>query len=395
MIPATSCSAPSAQRQRRGAVSALFKQRALPEPLERALCAQHDAEIEQLLPVLGPLFGLAVILFNAWDHLIDPVNAWTTLAIRLLFVLLGSLAYLPTRLSWTPVQRCGYIYCTHACAIIICEFVLKDGFLYGVTGVAACVFTVSAVTLRVRTLFLILSVPSILLVTLSTARLPLLGVMNILMLYLFSIGLAWILMLVIRSFRQRAFLLEQELLHSARHDSLTGAANRSYLTELARRECALARRHARSLAVAMLDIDHFKKVNDTYGHDTGDKAIQLLVKTCTENLRAIDHFGRIGGEEFVCVLPETGEAEAMLCAERLRHGIEALCIKTPQGALRFTASIGVAILNPTHADWDALLKDADSALYCAKREGRNRVVLSASSAQQSNKPAGGLHSQAN
>jgi len=136
---------------------------------------------------------------------------------------------------------------------------LKDGFFYGLAGIASCVFTVSVVTLHVRTFLLILSVPSLLLIALSAASMPLFGFINNLILYLFSVSLACIIMLMIRSFRQKAFLLEKELLHIARHDSLTGACSRGYLIELAEREVALAKRHGRALAVAMLDIDHFKQ----------------------------------------------------------------------------------------------------------------------------------------
>lgn len=352
-----------------------FNLRALPKPAEIELTARHDAEILQLLPALGPLFGLCILAFSAWDFLIDPAHAVAALAARSWLVLAGSLAYVTTRLPWTPMQRCGYIYATYAGAIVICEFLLKNGFLYGLTGIAACVFAVTVVTLRVRTFFLILSVPSMLFIALSAIRLPLLEFFNGLMLYFFSVGLAFVVMLVTRSFHQRAFLLEKELLEISRHDSLTGIYSRGYLAELAKREIALATRHGRTLALAMLDIDHFKNVNDTYGHDIGDKVIKSLADTCKANLRSIDHFGRFGGEEFVCIFPETGEEQAMFCAERLRQSIEAARVDTPQGQLRYTASIGVAILNQRHADLDALLKDADRALYRAKRDGRNRVIL--------------------
>ena len=353
----------------------LFKRNFLPEPDDTELTAQHDAEIRQLLPVLGPLFGLSVILFSVWDYLIDPVHAPTTLVVRVVFILLGSVAYLSTPLRWTLLQRCGYIYCTHAGAIIICEFLLKDGFLYGLAGISACVFTVSVVTLRVKTFLLILCAPSLLFVVLSASSMPLLGLVNNLMLYFFSVSLACIIMLVLRSFRRKAFKFKKELLHTSRHDSLTGACNRRYITELAEREIALAIRHGRTLAVAMLDIDYFKRINDTYGHATGDHVLKQFVKTCTGNLRAIDHFGRIGGEEFVCVLPEADTAEAMICAERLRASIEALRMETPQSLLQFTVSIGVATLDAGHTDWNSLLKRADDAMYCAKHEGRNRTVL--------------------
>jgi diguanylate cyclase (GGDEF)-like protein len=339
---------------------------------------KHNDEILQLLPLLGALFGLSVLSFNVWDYLIDPAHAVLTFAVRLALVALGSSAYFVTRLNWTPLQRCGVIYGTHAGAIIICEFFLKNGFLLGLTGICACVFAVSVVTIRLKNFSGILFAPTFLFITLSAIRLPLIEFLNSAMLYIFSVSLACLIMLVIRSFRLTAIALENELLQISRHDSLTGAYNRGYLTDLAKREMALAKRHNRSMSIIMLDIDHFKNVNDTYGHDIGDKTIKLLVDTCQKNLREIDHFGRIGGEEFVCVLPEVGAADAMLCAERLRTSIEALQIETPRGPLRFTVSIGIAELNPTYANWEALLKSADHALYSAKNSGRNRSILSES-----------------
>lgn len=346
-----------------------------PESAERELSAQHQLEIQQLLPLLGPAFGLVVILFNVWDHLIDPERAWSALAVRVALVLVGAIAYWPTRLSWNPITRCGFIYWTHVCAIIFSEFLLQNGFLYGLSGITASVFTVSVITFRIKTFLLILSVPSLLFALLSVLSVPRLMVINGLMMYGFALGLACIVMLVIRSFRQKAYLFEQELLHLSRHDSLTGVYNRRFLTELAERELALAKRHGRPLAVATLDIDHFKQVNDNYGHDIGDQVIRALADCCMASLRTIDHFGRIGGEEFVCVLPETGAAEAHLCMERLRQSVARLKLETSQGPLQFTVSIGVAALNSRHADWNALLKDSDTAMYSAKRAGRNRVIL--------------------
>ena len=349
---------------------------------ERELTGRHNAEMGQLLPVMGPLFGLAVLLFSFWDFMIDAERAWLVLAVRIVLVMAGAAAYFPSRLHWTSIQRSGVIFFTHASAIILAEFLLKDGFLYGLAGIVACTFAVPVATLRGQTFLLMLAAPTLLFIGLSAISLTPLGFANNLMLYVFGVALSFVVLLTLRFFRQRAFLLEKELLHVSRHDSLTGACNRRYLNELAEREIALARRHGRALAVAMLDIDHFKDVNDTYGHDVGDRVLRALVNACIDNLRMIDHIGRIGGEEFVCILPETGEAEALLCAERLRGAIEALRIDTPQGPLRFTVSIGLALLTAGHADVSALLKDADTALYRAKHEGRNQVVLAASSATE-------------
>ncbi|MES2299127.1 MAG: GGDEF domain-containing protein [Pseudomonadota bacterium] len=355
----------------------LDKLRALPGADEQELMAQHYSDVQHLLPLLGPLFGASVLLFNLWDIWIDPANARLALALRVGGVLLGALAYWPSALRWSPAQRCGFIYATHAGAVVLSEYLLKDGMLYGLAGVVACVFTVSVVTLRLRTFVRILALPTLLFVVLAALRLSPLGLVNHLMLYVFSVFMAAMLMLTVRSFQRRAFLSEKALLHISRHDSLTGAYNRGYLTELAEREVAVAKRHGRPLAVAMIDIDHFKAVNDTHGHKTGDEVIQKLSQTCVSQLRVIDHFGRIGGEEFVCVLPETSPAEALNCAERLRLALAALRVDSARGPFGFTVSIGVAVLEAGHTDWSALLRDADAALYRAKNGGRNRVELAA------------------
>lgn len=126
---------------------------------------------------------------------------------------------------------------------------------------------------------------------------------------------------------------------------------------------------------AMLDIDNFKHINDTYGHDVGDAVIVSLAKTCQLQLREIDHFGRIGGEEFVCILPETTSDEAMLCIERICIAIANNTVSTDAGPIQFTASMGIATLEPKHQRWEELLNDADIAMYEAKRKSKNRVEI--------------------
>ncbi|WP_395007094.1 GGDEF domain-containing protein [Undibacterium sp.] len=342
---------------------------------QEELTAEHNTEIAALLPVLGPIFSLAVILFNLWDHLIDPAHAWVTLAVRCILVSIGALAYLPLFNSWPAIKRCSLIYWTHVSAIILSEYLLKDGFLYGLSGICACVFTVSILTYQVRTFFYFLSLPSLLFIVLSYQSAPRFNFINGLMMYLFSLGIAWITMLSIRSFRRRTFAVEQELLHHTRHDSLTGVNNRAYVNELGERQFALAKRHHHPFSVCMLDIDNFKRINDTYGHSVGDAVIRSLAQTCLRELREIDHFGRIGGEEFVCILPETTSNEALLCMDRIRAAIAANSASTDAGPIQFTASVGIATLDVKHCNWEALLKDADIAMYEAKRLGRNRVEI--------------------
>jgi len=354
--------------------SRFARQWSLPPEDEAAFAAQHDALIAPLLSVLGPCFGLSILLFTAWDYLIDPGQFAKSFLVRLVLVGIGSLAYVATPLRWTPMQRCGFVFATHVSAIVLATSMLENGLLHGLAGVTACLFTVSVIAIRLQTFAAIVAAPSLLFFALGAAKLTPFAFLSSAVLYAFSLMVAATLMLVIRVFRQRAYLSEKALLFSARHDGMTGACNKAHLTELAEREVALARRYRRPLAVAMLDIDNFKRINDTHGHAIGDEVIRQLVNTCMRSLRSSDYFGRIGGEEFVAVMPETSMQDALACAERMRYGVEHQTpVATPGGPLCFTASFGVAILTDEHEDWSALLHDADVAMYSAKHKGRNRV----------------------
>lgn len=168
---------------------------------------------------------------------------------------------------------------------------------------------------------------------------------------------------------------EEELRHLARTDELTGVYNRRFFFNLA--EAALLEGQAKKVAttVMMLDIDDFKIVNDTYGHATGDRAIQLMVDACASNLRDEDIFGRLGGDEFSILLPTTSLAKASVVAERIRNAIAQSLLSDRGRKIQLTVSIGIA-----QADLDAtihdVLRQADQALYIAKKLGRNRVEKS-------------------
>jgi diguanylate cyclase (GGDEF)-like protein len=345
------------------------------DQLGQELDARHAGQLLRLLPVLGPLFSLAILMFSAWDFWRDTDTALAALALRISLVGVGALAYLPLSANLPALYRGGILFVTHSSAIVLAEYVLIDGFVYGLAGVTSCLFVASALTMRARAFLAMVLVPTLLLLLLGAQRMAFADFVNAVMLYVFALVLALTLMLVIRSFALQTMELEGQLLRSARRDSLSGAYNRGYLFELAEGAVALAQRHGRSLAVAMLDIDHFKHVNDEFGHAAGDCVIASLANICLAELRTVDHFGRIGGEEFVCVMPETDEIEAVQCAERLRSRIEAAIVETPTGPVRFTVSIGVAMLGPACNGWTTLLHAADCALYRAKHAGRNRVVM--------------------
>jgi diguanylate cyclase (GGDEF)-like protein len=169
--------------------------------------------------------------------------------------------------------------------------------------------------------------------------------------------------------------LRGELARQAALDYLTGTWNRRTLAQQAERAIAGARRRGGSLGVLLLDVDHFKRINDTLGHAAGDEALQRLVAILGEHMRDEDSLGRMGGEEFLVLLPQADLAQAAAAAERLRAAVEAASFDLSAGPWRMTVSIGAAALAEGEG-FDSLLQRADQAMYAAKRAGRNRVVAS-------------------
>ena len=162
----------------------------------------------------------------------------------------------------------------------------------------------------------------------------------------------------------------------ATHDALTGAWNHGAIIEMIQGELVRAEREGGSTAVILVDLDHFKRVNDTYGHLTGDAVLREAVQRMTHVLRRSDVLGRYGGEEFLILLPRCEPADAWALAERLRQCVACNPMATSLGEVSCTISLGVS----TDDEGDgtevaAVLQRADEALYQAKREGRNRVVL--------------------
>lgn len=168
---------------------------------------------------------------------------------------------------------------------------------------------------------------------------------------------------------------EDMLRRLANTDGLTGVLNRRSLMEEGERLFSLSRRHGRRISALMIDADHFKSVNDTYGHDVGDIVLKKLAVTVAEVLRNTDVFGRLGGEEFVAILPETDDVGAEDLAWKIVHAVQGLEIGLADGrAIRFTVSIGIGADAERAKNLDSLLKEADMAVYVAKQNGRNRAV---------------------
>jgi len=197
--------------------------------------------------------------------------------------------------------------------------------------------------------------------------------------FFFGAGFVWLTAsLSLQTARdvRRVTLLE----HESSTDPLIGIYNRRYLDRRLNEEVARARRYALPLSVLLLDIDHFKRINDTYGHLVGDAVLNHLGKLLSQTIRSTDIVARYGGEEFLILAPNTSPSSAAVLAERLRQHIEAheLVVAgelNKRQEIRITVSLGVAGLSREVADSRSLVRNADQALYRAKQEGRNRVVL--------------------
>jgi diguanylate cyclase (GGDEF)-like protein len=169
--------------------------------------------------------------------------------------------------------------------------------------------------------------------------------------------------------------LQQELREQALRDSLTGLYNRRYLNDALDRELVRAKRDRSPLSLLMIDVDHFKKVNDTHGHHVGDKILAQLATLLTTHARGSDIVCRYGGEEFLVLMPGTGEDFARSRAEEIRQKSELLIGQMEERVVHVTLSIGIAVY-PAHGEnWEEVVRKADNALYQSKHEGRNRVTV--------------------
>jgi diguanylate cyclase (GGDEF)-like protein len=168
---------------------------------------------------------------------------------------------------------------------------------------------------------------------------------------------------------------QQELAKAARLDYLTGICNRRAIEDLAGRSIAAARRHGIPLAMMIIDVDHFKRINDEFGHEGGDAALIETVKRIRDSLRTEDLVGRLGGEEFVAVMPNTDGQAALAAAERMRSSFSDEPMFIGGGDITITVSVGVAVLDARDQQYSHLLRRADRAMYAAKTAGRNKVML--------------------
>lgn len=349
------------------------------EALYRARQEEHTLTLTRALLLLA---ALGVILFSAWDRIIDSALLQRTLPVRFLcsamsLTLWAALPYPLFR------QRLSWVFALYAMAATLTIAwvldIVQDGFLWGLSG-----FFYVPLSLLVLPRFRVVATQCVLLLMLVNIVFHYNGVPPLIVENAnFFLGFMCLMTCVLGYLNEerdrRMFQLERELEHLANSDSLSGAFNRRYFEETAREEIARAQRYQRPLSLLMMDADHFKRINDTYGHAIGDATIRAIVETCRAVFRSNDLLARMGGEEFAVLLPETDVQAAQQSAERLQKKLQQIEIATGKNrdvkqVLKLTLSIGVTSLQRDDSV-ETLLQRADMALYNAKHQGRNRVVI--------------------
>ncbi|MDH4262746.1 MAG: GGDEF domain-containing protein [Spirochaetia bacterium] len=327
---------------------------------------------------LSGFFGAALWV---WDYVTDPLGSMNTIGLRAgyLFLILMVVAF-------KYVSRWRLLAFLSLLAILLAEVLfivilnrLNTGMIYGIGGFMIFAF-VPMLLLQAFPLFF--NMIQAILVAGAPHMLAMLGyapgfqhdhyavliwpTVSLMMLIYFADAY---------NYRLR-YEIELALKHASLTDSMTGLNNRRYFEPLLKQEIARFSRLKHPVSLMMLDIDHFKKINDSYGHMTGDLVICQLADICRKAIREIDVVARLGGEEFAIMLPETSAVDAARVAERIRTTVEKTTVKSLAGAeFSFTVSIGVAESFPGDLSSDKLVTVADEALYQAKESGRNRVEI--------------------
>jgi diguanylate cyclase (GGDEF)-like protein len=342
----------------------------------------RDYRVNSLIHVnMNTFWSIAIILlaFGFWDAFVDPAHWRSAFVVRIAGAVLvigtGLFQKLPGKGVWLPVMAKVRLI-TAVISSVIAASMLDSGYGYGVAGLVVIILTGPYIAidsrdlLKTNVLLMALLMPVVVAVSPTQFDTTGTGVFVLL-----AVAVSTLLGRVLESSHRRAFSLELEQHRDARTDSLTGLANRRAMQERGRVELKLAKRNGVAVSVILCDLDHFKTINDRYGHEAGDAALVRVATVLKGALRESDALGRWGGEEFIAVLPATPAAGAKEVAERMRGAIAAIAF--PGLPDRTTISIGVAtsqeIGDPVD-EWDLLIKEADRRLYRAKHDGRNRVV---------------------
>ncbi|MBS1158138.1 MAG: hypothetical protein H6R15_557 [Proteobacteria bacterium] len=342
---------------------------------------QKFRDHRQLTIIVSAILALLWPALWGWDVVTDPLGAANTITLRLLFLLTFGLT-----LGFVFGERCRR---SLAFAGLLgglameANFVeilnrLEGGMVYGLAGFMYCMFLA---VLVFQCFSLALNIGYTVLAAALPHALSWLGLahdfphLQYAVLIWPAAALAILTQVALAYHYLLRYQLQRQLELLSNTDPLSGASNRRFFMPQLGREMVRARRMKQKLALLMLDIDHFKRVNDSYGHPTGDLVICRVTDVCRQVSRQIDVVARLGGEEFAVLLPGSDLSQAVGVAERIRKLIEVGEVQSlDHGSFRFTVSIGVAELGPGDAVEIDLLARADAALYRAKESGRNRVL---------------------
>lgn len=339
--------------------------------------------------------SLLFLLFLGWDNRVDPSGTAGTLFERLVATGYFLAAYLLVAFTRTGRRHVRAVYVTSvlvAALLILWIFLqIQDAYVLGHGSFLAVTMAVIVIGPTMR-----LSIP----LALATLLIPngaILGLiqagvdapglpgldtaLNLALIHA-GVGVIVVTLLVVQDRLQRQMVMDtMHFEQLAGTDPLTAVQNRRQLQAEFTRERARQRRHGQPIGVLELDIDHFKRVNDAHGHGVGDEVLRYLTRCWRGLIREIDVLARVGGEEFVVLLPESDADGARDSAERLRAHTAAEPVSTSVGPLDITVSIGVALAMPADESMDDVLRRVDRALYRAKENGRNRCEIAVAEPQ--------------
>ncbi len=352
-----------------------------PPEQEARFQAQRRAAIAVVNATTFWMVAALILVFSAWDWFVDPFNWREALLWRVtgaaLIIASGLLQRRSARVDWAPAIA-KVRFAASIIAVTAALAVVNEGFVVGLAGLVAVFFAGPYIAIDRRDYLKLNAIPFLAVALIMWAKdLDRFTVINAWSFLGLALVVGFLLARVFESSNRHAFALEEALSREARTDALTGIDNRRALDERGLAELRRGARNGKPVSVILLDIDHFKRINDNYGHTVGDRVIQAVAHLLQNTLRATDRIGRWGGEEFLVILPETESEEGARLADRLRAGIAAAPI-LEQPIIKATISLGLAsAVSAADADtaWDELLKSADAALYRAKSDGRNRVVV--------------------
>jgi diguanylate cyclase (GGDEF)-like protein len=331
---------------------------------------------------LNTFWSIAIILvgFGLWDAFVDPAHAGSALIVRVAgavaVVATGLFQRLPGKAGWLPVL--AKVRLTIAVVVSTVAVAMLDrGYEFGVAGLVVIILTGPYIAIDTRDLLktnlaiIVALVPVVLAIPVTPF-----DKIGTVVFVLLAVAVSILLGRVLEASNRRAFLLELELHRDARTDALTGLDNRRSMQERGRVELKRADRTGDPVSVILCDLDHFKNINDQYGHETGDTALIDVAAVLRRALRESDALGRWGGEEFMAILPATDADGAVEVAERMRAAIAAAKLGGLSDSI--TISLGIASSSEQRDDpgmkYELLIKKADERMYRAKREGRNRVA---------------------